>query len=727
MKAFLLMNRAMVMQHAHYELSTNGKRRWVKQGTRLELEKPYIEPDYAGSERAWHPFQIAFILMTIRSVFHGETPDPEERNIVDLIWFPTGGGKTEAYLGLIAFTILSRRLHNPDNAGTTALMRYTLRLLTTQQYQRAASLICALEAVRREPVLDLGSLPITIGLWVGGGVTPNKEKDAKTALGRITQGKKENPFIILSCPWCGAQMGPVKSGNATKVRGYRKVERNSKVRLVCEDSDCLFSDGLGLPLLLIDEHIYKEPPTLVVGTVDKFALLPWYPQAKSLFGIGSDRFDPPDLIVQDELHLISGPLGSMVGHYETVIDALCRNDGMPAKIVASTATISRANQQIKDLYGGRKSMLFPPQGLRAGESFFAEERQDKPGRMYLGVFATGLPSMTTAEVRVLSAMLQAPKCAKYDEPGDINYYWTLMVYFNSIRELGHAATLIRADISEYLDVLWRRLGLTKEWGDDQLKKRRYINNDMELTSRVQNSEITEYMEQLFTDYDGQRNSWPVDICVATNMIQVGLDVPRLSLMTMVGQPKTTSEYIQASSRVGRSGDGPGLVVTLLSPAKPRDRSHAEHFRAFHESIYRYVEPTSVTPFAIPVTERAIHALVFTLCRYWGNDQQAMYPEAPANELRDRVRNEIISRVNHVDPKEAGRVETQINALFDEWDRLPPDIWGSFSPSDDQVPFMYPAGTHPADSWDQRSLQTPSSMRNVDASCDSRVISDYLME
>lgn len=372
-------------------------------------------------------------------------------------------------------------------------------------------------------------------------------------------------------------------------------------------------------------------------------------------------------------------------------------------------------------------MLFPPQGLRAGESFFAEEREDKPGRKYVGVFATGLPSMTTTEVRVLSALLQAPKSSVYENPGDINFYWTLMVYFNSIRELGHAATLIRADISEYLDVLWRRLGLTKQWGDDQLQKRRYINNDMELTSRIQNSEITEYMEQLFTDYDGTRNSWPVDICVATNMIQVGLDVPRLSLMTMVGQPKTTSEYIQASSRVGRSGDGPGLVVTMLSPAKPRDRSHAEHFRAFHESIYRYVEPTSVTPFAIPVTERAIHALVFTLCRYWGDDEQAMYPEPPSDELRNRVREVILHRVSQVDPNEAIRVEAQINALYHEWDRLPPDVWGSFSPSDDQVPFMYPAGTHPADSWDQRALQTPSSMRNVDASCDARVISDFLMD
>jgi len=417
-----------------------------------------------------------------------------------------------------------------------------------------------------------------------------------------------------------------------------------------------------------------------------------------------------------------------VGHYETVIDALSRketdNKYIPAKIVASTATISRASEQISALYGGRKSCLFPPQAIKAGDSYFAEERSDLDGRMYVGVFASGLPSQTTSEVRVLSSLLQAPLLVDVDDPGMLDPYWTLMVYFNSIRELGHAATLLRADIPEYANVTARRLGLLRMWGDDAAAKRRYINADMELTSRIQNSEITEYMERLFINYPRTGQGQPVDVCLATNMIQVGLDVPRLSLMTIIGQPKTTSEYIQASSRVGRSDEGPGLVINLLSPGKPRDRSHYEHFRQYHQSIYRYVEPTSVTPFAVPVAGRALHALIVTLARFWGSDQQREHPVSPDPALEQRIRKEILSRVMNVEPDEKDRVERLMDEIFSEWHRLPPDSYGGFTLSEDMVPFMYPAGKHPNDNWDDRSYQTPSSMRNVDANCNAQIIALY---
>jgi hypothetical protein len=726
-KAFALMNRAMLMQHMHYSLSTEKKRHWIKSNKRLELEAPYVSPNYAISERRWRPFQLAFVLMALRSIAFGSDEDLNDREIVDLIWFPTGGGKTEAYLGLAAFTIFYRRLKRPDNAGTTALMRYTLRLLTTQQYQRASSLICACEIIRRETPGILGCEPITIGLWVGGSVTPNSEASASHALNRILAGDRENPFIILSCPWCGAQMGPVRDGRMTRAKGYRKLTGPNRVRLICEDPDCEFNSGEGLPLQIIDEHIYASPPTLIIGTVDKFALLPWYPQARSLFGIDADTIDPPDLIIQDELHLISGPLGSMVGHYETVIDILSRRNigdrTISAKIVASTATISRASEQINALYGERCSSLFPPQGLRAGNSFFAEERPELSGRTYAGVFASGLPSQTTTEVRTLSSLLQSPKTIPNKSIEDLDQYWTLMVYFNSIRELGHAATLLRADIPEYLSVLWRRLGFQPMWGDEAASKRRFVNVDLELTSRVQSSDITGYMERLFAS-PGKSKSNPVDVCLATNMIQVGLDVPRLSVMAIVGQPKTTSEYIQASSRVGRSEDGPGLVVTLLSPAKPRDRSHYEHFRSFHQSIYRYVEPTSVTPFAVPVTERALHALIITLARYLGSDKQREQPDAPDVTLEQEIRDFVMQRVMSVERQEAGRVKNRLDEIFSEWRRLPPDTYGGFNSSEDLVPFMYPGGTHAHEAWDDRAYPTPSSMRNVDASCNAMVIGVY---
>src|SRR5690606_20031614 len=141
-----------------------------------------------------------FILMNLRSIV---IPSEEDREVVDVIWFPTGGGKTEAYLGLAAFVILFRRISDPSSRGTVVLTRYTLRLLTAQQYQRAASLICALEYLRRRNPVELGDHPFTIGLWVGSGLTPNTEADAVRLLQRmLREGGRDNPFVLLSCPWC---------------------------------------------------------------------------------------------------------------------------------------------------------------------------------------------------------------------------------------------------------------------------------------------------------------------------------------------------------------------------------------------------------------------------------------------------------------------------------------------------------------------------------------------
>jgi ATP-dependent helicase YprA (DUF1998 family) len=718
----------MLMQQVHYEISSRKIRESVsKDDGTLELEEPFEQPDYDDPARKWRPFQLAFILMNLRSI---ADPECEEREIADLIWFPTGGGKTEAYLGLAAFTVLLRRLQNPGNAGTTVLMRYTLRLLTTQQFQRAASLICALEYLRLEQEPEMGSVPVTIGLWVGGEVAPNREADGVKALNDLQSGaSRDNPFIILSCPWCGARMGPVRRQNRIVCKGYKQLSNPKRIRFGCEDRACAFSGRDTLPLHVIDEAMYDEPPTLVIGTVDKFAMLPWRPEARSLFGLESEgRHDPPELIIQDELHLISGPLGSMVGHYETVIDLLCEKEhggsSIPAKIVASTATISRAQEQIRLLYGREKSFLFPPQGLAAGDSFFAEERQDVPGRLYAGVFASALPSHVTAQINVLSALLQAVKTPPVDTPGLRDPYWTLMVYFNSLRELGHAATLVRADIRERLNAMWDRLGLTKNLGGNEAAaKRRFINHDLELTSRIQSNQIPEALQELFTGYTGNNDSRPVDVCLATNMIQVGLDVPRLSLMAVVGQPKTSSEYIQATSRVGR--DQPGLVTTIYNPAKPRDRSHFEHFRAYHEAMYRHVEPTSVTPFAVPVRERALHALVVTLVRFWGDQEERRHPSPPPRDtLLQKVRGVILKRVEKVDPDELDRTREELDEFIVEWKRSPQNKYGDFAPPTEDIPLMYPAGSQPLPEWLDRAIPTPSSMRNVDATCDAQTISAY---
>ncbi|MEI8012168.1 MAG: helicase-related protein [Candidatus Omnitrophota bacterium] len=731
-RAFAWMNRAMLLQQLHYGLCTDHRRGWVNKAGVLSLEAPFNPPDEENPPQGkgkWRPFQLAFILMNLHSISNCEDP---ERSIVDLIWFPTGGGKTEAYLGLTAFTIFRRRLVNPRDIGTTVLMRYTLRLLTTQQFQRAASLICACEVIRRENERQIGFDRISIGLWVGGDVTPNKNADAVKSLNTLRANGKPNPFIVLTCPWCGAEMGPQPFGSgAYQVKGYRT--EGAKVIFRCEDSQCKFSDARGLPLYVVDEAIYSERPTLLIGTVDKFAMLPWQPEARKIFGLDDGApVPPPDLIIQDELHLISGALGSMVGIYEGTIDALCRktlkSGRWPAKIIASTATICRASQQVNSLYS-REVFIFPPQALRAGDSFFAKEAtQDVLGRLYVGVFGSALSSHVTAQIRVMSALLQSVKCVQ-SSPEGLNPYWTLMSYFNSLRELGHAATLIRADIREYLNAVWDRLDIRKPaQGSGAPDLRRFINRDLELTSRIQSSEINSVLQQLFNGYPGTDDRRPVDVCLATNMIQVGLDVPRLGLMTVVGQPKMTSEYIQATSRVGRDKSGPGLVVVVYNCAKPRDRSHFEHFRSYHQSIYRWVEPTSVTPFATPVRERALHAQLITLARYWGDSVlRTDSRKPPDSALTKMIEDVLISRIKQVDQVEVVAAEKMIKDFWARWNNIQPPHYGGFGVPPAGTPLMYPGGSEPRIDWANRSKATPTSMRNVDSVCDAQVVAQFLKE
>lgn len=718
--AFRLMNEAMLMQQIHYGISSQSTRSWVSSSEGLTIERPFVHPSHEDPTRKWRPFQLAFVLINLKSI---ADPGCSERDLVDVIWFPTGGGKTEAYLGLSAFTMFLRRIRNTEHAGTSILMRYTLRLLTTQQFQRAASLICACEIIRRRELPTLGAKRFSIGLWVGGEVTPNNEKSAVKALRQLQSGRGVNKFIMLSCPWCGAAMGPQQIGRSTKCMGYRKLAHPARIRLICEDPDCDFSSGDGLPLAVIDEQIYESPPTLLVGTVDKFAMLAFQPAARRMFGIGTP-WPPPELIIQDELHLISGPLGSMVGHYETVVDALCTDErekpGTRAKIIASTATISRAESQVRGLYG-RPAFLFPPQALKAGDSFFAEEREDKVGRLYVGVLGTAVPSHVTAQVRTMGALLQAPKLFAAENDDVVDPYWTMMGYFNSLRELGHAATLIRADIREFLNAMWDRLGLRLDVARSAASDpRRFINRDVELTSRVQSSEIPGILQQLFTRYDSTAVSDVIDVCFATNMIQVGLDVPRLSLMTIVGQPKMTSEYIQASSRVGRDIERPGLVVTNYNPFKPRDRSHYEHFRSYHHAIYQHVEPTSVTPFAVPVRERALHALIVVLARFWGDEGLRARPTNPPDaDVMRRIEQAIQERVMSSDPNEWPGTKKLIDAILRKWSTAPPPRYGGFGPPSEEMPLMYPAGTQRHPLWHDWPFATPSSMRNVDADCAAR--------
>lgn len=742
LRAFQLANHAILLQQA------NGARKPRRASIDPQNRKTVFGgssgvPDLAHlspSQGKWRPFQIAFILMCVRSAVDGTAPD---RETVELIWFPTGGGKTEAYLGLAAYSIFYRRLKDPKDSGTAVLMRYTLRLLTAQQFQRAARLVCAMDYLRKANIPRLGVAPIAIGIWLGGSSTPNTRKEAIGILSKLGKGDRftKNKFLVDQCPWCRAQLGPVSesgenapagSGRSGRRNGYSKTGRRHRVLgyeqrantivLYCPDATCPFSSEL--PVRVIDEDIYESPPEFVIGTVDKFAVLAWKDEARALFGIardGSRGSSPPGLIIQDELHLISGPLGSLVGLYEVLVEELCTDRRaaipVPPKIVCSTATIRRYRDQVKALYDRADTALFPPPGLDAGHAFFARYAKSRDGslargRLYVGVHAPGLGSLQTAQVRTISALLQAPQPLDADARDP---WWTLLLFFNSLRELGSTLSLIQSDIPDHLRVLKNRFGL--EWaGVRQLRRIE------ELTSRLQSEEVPEAIRKL--EVETADINLAVDICLASSIIEVGIDIDRLSLMAVVGQPKTTAQYIQVTGRVGRrTWDRPGLVVTIYSASKARDRSHFEKFRGYHERLYAQVEPTSVTPFSRPVLERALHAVMVAYARQTSDVRVDGGPSPYPDRALANWRQLLVKRVESVDPAEGRHLDELFERRERQWRSWQPRMWGSGVGGADGT-LLRAAGSFSDPVAAQRSWPTPTSLRNVDAECQATISALY---
>lgn len=730
--AFCLMNEAMLSQQLHYRMPLakwEGGQKGCYKGLAPDVD-PHNRESWPsqGAYGKWRTFQIAFILMNIRSM---RDEDSAERDLVDLIWFPTGGGKTEAYLGLTAFTLFTRRLLNKDDGGVTVLMRYTLRLLTTQQFERASSLICACEKIREEMPERLGEERFSIGLWVGQSTSPNTQKSALESHRSLLMSKsKDNPFILLKCPWCGAEMGITENGKRpVTIKGYQVKHlgrRKDEFRYACSNPSCHFSDekGASLPIYAIDEDIYRYRPSLVIGTVDKFAAMATTSETRNLFGRGEHRCSPPDLIIQDELHLISGPLGSMVGFYETAVDVLCTDgQGHHAKVVGSTATISHAKEQCAALYGRSESAInqFPPSGIDAGDSFFAVEQDDpnKPGRLYVGICSPGC-SMAMSVINLYASLLLAPDVAADDiDDKTLDGYQTNLGYFNSLRELGQAATWISGNILENL-----RAMQTRRWHKNPKFKGRNPNwiSHCELTSRISSAEIPASLKKLEVSLDG--HSRPVDVCLATNMVSVGVDIPRLALMTIDGQPKTTSEYIQASSRVGR-GDNPGLVFTVYSPTKARDKSHYEDFQRYHSRLYCNVEPTSITPFSAPLRDRAMKALIVALVRQLCPFEKRDDPQAPTEELFEAVEEIILNRAEIVDQGEQDSTRAQVEALLSNWEERTPQQYMS-KKTEQITPLIMRVDSEVNPYWSkERIWEVPSSMRSVDAGCTVKKVYEYI--
>lgn len=658
-------------------------------------------PPAAVAAPTWRPFQLAFILLNLAGSADKSHMD---REVVDLLFFPTGGGKTEAYLGLAGFAIAHRRLSASGllGAGVSVIMRYTLRLLTLDQLGRAAGLVCALELLRTGPryrTIDdrplLGDWPIEIGLWVGSDASPNSlggkgNKSDNTAVKRVRDYKmgkdKRAPAPLKVCPWCGTAFTTKSFACTPNIISPTNLEIN------CANIDCDFTGDRSLPIVTVDEAIYRRLPAFIVATVDKFAALPWKGEAGAFFGhvdrhdhngfYGANepregkslshgyKLDPPDLIIQDELHLISGPLGTVAGLYEAAIDRLSSRELsgkiVRPKIVASTATVRRASQQIKALFDRSDTQVFPPPGIDRRNSFFAQTLPESasPARWYIGLAAGGRgPKLVY--LRALTTLLASAQQMLDAEGEPSDPYLTALCYFNALRELGGARRIVedevRAGVARYGTERRRIVPLDKPFAD------RKIGEPLELTSRVSTDAVAEAknrLDQVFTKSDET-----VDVALATNMISVGLDISRLGLMVVQGQPKTAAEYIQATSRVGRDPNRPGVVVTILNLHKPRDRMHFEQFCHFHSTFYRAVEATSVTPWAARALDRALAAVVVAIARHLRphlTPSRAVIELEGSLEVRGEVIRYLVARApgDIVGGKPA--LETLIAGLLDDW-------------------------------------------------------------
>ena len=632
----------------------------------LSREKP--EKEYR-----WRPFQLAFLLMEIESVVNTES---EFRDTVDLIWFPTGGGKTESYLGLIAFVVAWRRLRYPSTSGgTTVLMRYTLRLLTRQQFQRAARLVCAMELLRRGCPDKLGSEVISIGIWVGEALSPNSYKKACQVVakaGRQDTRVLQN-LVMDQCPWCGQLFSADRNYLATHARfGFQ-----------CTNPECPFGTSVSenecLPCNVVDEALYENPPTLLIATIDKFARLAWEERSAAFFGVNGQR--PPELIIQDELHLITGALGSIAGLYEAAVDTVLRHRGVYPKYIASTATIRMAAQQVKRLYG-RSVAVFPPPGLSIDDSFFARTipLAEKPGRLYVGYFAHHL-KRTDSLAPLAAAVLAAPEqlfCRQADKDILLDAWWTMVVFHSSLKGVGRSHNAFNIDVplywSRYVNAVANKADSTTTDDDDmtaascrgenRLKNfKRRIAQLTSISSPEENAETFSRLERPFND------ARQLDAVLATNMISVGLDVSRLAVMIINGQPLTTAEYIQSSSRVGR-GRVPGIVITNYYRDQARSLSHYESFRPYHESFYRFVEPSSITPFTYQARRRALHAaLVIAMrhcCPNFRENQSAGNFTSASPDVR-KVMELFLRRCCEADPENAGEVEKHVRMLVGQWE------------------------------------------------------------
>lgn len=634
LRAFQLANTAIYLQmfqsQQHFGKKKEGFEVWERNETLQHSFKDYANlPFPSVKEPEWRPFQLAFILQCIPSFVEENS---SEKELIDLLYFPTGGGKTEAYLAVSAFLIFWRRIQYPDAyGGVNIIIRYTLRLLSAQQFERASKMILACEFIRNH-YKDLGNNKISIGFWVGKQTIPNYLEDAKkkleATLKKLNKGDNYvvNPFQLSNCQWCNTKIiSRFAERDGTYQIGHRT---NRQLHSHCLNENCHFSEkNGGLPIVLIDEDIYSKPPTILFATVDKFATLAWKGESTTFFNNGSNR--KPELIIQDELHLLNGTLGSLVGLFENALLQLCENP----KIIASTATVKNVDKQIQGLYG-REARVFPQYATNADDTFFSRVIEESK-RKYIGILPTGKTTVVT-NLQLLASLLYARLeiWKNASEKKDADGFWTILSYFKSLKEIGRFSNKINSELKPIIKQLQVRY-----LNDDSVAANNYNKlsfRNIELTSRIPNERIKRNLDKLEIQFNGNiKERKAYDLVLATNMISVGLDVGRLGVMVMNGMPPNTAEYIQTSSRVARRNEG--LVITLYDPFNNRDLSYFEDFVQFHKTFYKQVEPLSVTPFA----ENALDKMLFTLIlAYFRHTTQYTNNDAAVALIDDKVKNDL---------------------------------------------------------------------------------------
>lgn len=822
----------------------------------------------------YRPFQLAFALMSLDSVVDPKSP---HRDVCDMLWVPTAAGKTEAYLVLAALSISHRRLRETKSgksgAGVDVLSRYTLRLLTMQQFKRTLKLICAAEALRvdnlqagsgsgppvgwRPPgcadARDFlwGSTPFSLGLWVGGAVTPNRLEDGgresriKGAISVLKSGgagENGDPAQVITCPACDGTLAVLEKGLAASKKhavpwvvktgadlaslravrvgpgdagtdslsigfdelpnsdykimtaefalsydaGREKVasvwkgilgafeSRGVSLELACmsptrpgyfarryatdrsglkEYDFDIVCPGRGCPLnedwmggaeygrvadtspslgapqrepgeagwddgnrpiealpcfaksahvscripitaMTVDDQVYRHAPTVVIATVDKFARLPFEPQAGILFGNAewhhslhgyyrlaknhpephgrterlydnvrlTRRPSPPSLIIQDELHLIEGPLGSLVGLYEACIDFLASGKNYKPKYVAATATIKNGKDQARSLFA-RGLQVFPPAGPDVSDRFFVREAgyrhpilDEEAGRLYMGLLAPGKGALTPL-VRAWARMAQTGHLARKSGAGGSDDFWTVTGYFNAIRDLAGARALYMQDIPVWIRQI-----------DPDDPRNIHDTEVKELSGRMKSSDIPPTLEILEREF-------AADGLLTTSMFGTGVDIRRIGAMVVVGQPKTASSYIQSTGRVGRKRGG--IVLVFYRAVRPRDLSHYEYFGRNHVQLHRMVEPPTVSPFSSGTMDRCLGPVMVGMLRNkrtgrsgadWALDESASVPSSGDSDIRqviDYIADRSQAQPDGARPARAD-VERRARACMDRW-------------------------------------------------------------